>query len=121
MTQDTKDLTPWALAVAREVRKMLAARDVPVIALDGLAGRNRMYWQRRIKKPTVALDINDLSVLAQRFDREITSFFPSKPESLDYNATVLDIRQGREKRTFRSSLTSPRNRRDSTRPRGRAA
>ena len=83
MTQDTNELSPWAIAVAREVRKMLAARDVPVLALDGLAGRNRMYWQRRIKKPTVALDINDLSVLAQRFDREITSFFPPEPGKLD--------------------------------------
>jgi hypothetical protein len=83
MTQQSADLSPWAEAVAREVRKMLAAREIPVTALDGLAGRNRMYWSRRIKNPTVALDINDLAVLANHFDREITSFFPSNPEPSD--------------------------------------
>ena len=83
ITQDSPVLSPWATAVAREVRKTLAAREIPVTALDGLAGRNRMYWSRRIKQPTVALDINDLAVLATYFDREITSFFPESPQPSD--------------------------------------
>lgn len=73
----------WAQAVAREVRKSLAAREIPIAQLDGLAGRNRMYWQRRIKSPTVALDIDDLSALAQMLDKPIASFFPAEPLTSD--------------------------------------
>jgi len=83
LLQETKPLSTWAVAVAREVRKTLAARELHVTDLDQLGGRNRMYWQRRIKKPTVALDIDDLAILANYFDREVKSFIPETPEPSD--------------------------------------
>lgn len=83
MINDSAPVGTWAQAVAREVRKSLAAREIPVSQLDGLGGKNRMYWQRRIKSPSVALDINDLSLLAARLDKPITSFFPAEPVTSD--------------------------------------
>ena len=115
MTNETKAAGTWAAAVAREVRKVMGARSVDMVDLDGLGGRNYMYWTRRVRTEETTLDLKDIQLLADYFNKPFMSFFPANPDPSDYNATVSDIR------TKRAVKSRPNNPTGSTRPRGRAA
>ena len=48
-------------------------------------------------------------------------FLGAEARPSDYNATVSNLPKDREKRVLRPHLTAPRNRHDSTRPKGRTS
>lgn len=94
----------WTTAVAREIRKVMGARNLDMIDLDGIGGRHYMYWTRRIRTGQTILDLNDIQVLAEFFDKPFLSLFPADPQPSDYKGEVLQFRPTRRVGTH------PRNR-----------
>lgn len=84
----------------------------------GFAQNSWSGWEDGVK-PRDYMDVVDKIVKRTQVSRMWLMMGEGQPS--DYNATVSDLAQERERRTLRSSVTAPRNRHGNTGPNGRAA
>jgi len=134
-TAEKAQTNDYNLVVADNIRAELSRERWSARKAAVALGVSNNWMHRRLTGET-PLDPNDIVMFARFLGVDVSDLFSAKKKTptandggrvllkagtSDYNATVSNLTNDREKRVLRPRLTAPRNRHDSTRPKGRTS